>query len=360
MSLSKAYISHNNYIIKYTRPLIIFDFSVFIITMLKKIILGLIILVFLSVIGLVLFFPLNSFVKDKIDKALGHGVSFKNLKIGWSAITADDVVIKTSSGTDFLNIKLLRLKPSLWGLLKKRVEIENIELNSPSLTIKRDRNGRWLLPEFSQRKKEDGRSFELIIKSFEVNKGELYFSDGIKGANLNLTNVEIKMRSKIFSTDKASVNASGRLPISGNISIKSEGDITTGIFKGILSIKDMDMTLLRPYMKDIEVKKGRLNLDSSVSLEKGYVRAPSVLRVKDLDMETRGVIMGVSAPLVIELTQKKGEIAVNFNMWGRWNNIQNDLRESFQKKVFSELGRTITSPIEDVIKGISNLLPRKK
>jgi uncharacterized protein YhdP len=332
--------------------------------MVKKIILGIVILVFLSIVGLVLFFPIDSFVKDKIDETLGHRIFFKNLRISWNAITADDVTIKTSSGKDFLNIKQLKLRPSLWGLLKRKVEIKNIELASLFLTIKRDRNGRWLLPEF-KKKEVKGSSFEFIVKSFEVDDGKLYFIDEVKGANLNLTGVEIEMGSKIFNPSKITINASGRFPTSGNISIKSEGDINTGTFKGVLSLRDMDMAVIKPYIQgDVKIRRGRLNLDSNLAFDGGNVKAPSVLRIKDLDIETKGFLMGVSAPLVIELVQKKGEIVINFNIWGKWNNLQNDLKESFQKKVAEGLGRTIektlVSPVEDVVRGISDLLPFKK
>jgi hypothetical protein len=47
-------------------------------------------------------------------------------------------------------------------------------------------------------------------------------------------------------------------------------------------------------------------------------------------------------------------------MWGRWNNLEHDLKESFQRKFFKELGRTVTSPLEEAVKGIGSLLPTKK
>ncbi|MDI6743849.1 MAG: hypothetical protein QMD07_00575 [Thermodesulfovibrionales bacterium] len=50
----------------------------------------------------------------------------------------------------------------------------------------------------------------------------------------------------------------------------------------------------------------------------------------------------------------------SFNVWGKWDNLQNDLKESFQKEVFAGIGRKVTSPIEDAVKGIINLLPSKK
>ncbi len=340
--------------------------------MLKKVIPGFIVIVFLSLLGLIIFFPLDSFVKKKIDDALGPDISFKALKIRWSAIVADDVLLKTPAGSDFLKIKQLKLNPSIWGLLRKKLEIKEIALDSPSLVIKRAKNGKWLLPGFrksaeAEKKKGAKSSVKLIIKTFKVNNGTILLIDDVKGFSLDLSEVVIDIKSKFpfIQSGRVSINASAQLPSSGKVSIRSEGDITTGNLKGVLSIKDLNITLLRPYMKsDVEVKRGRLNLDSNIGLDKGYVKAPSRINVRDLDIETKGIIMGVSAPLVVELIKKKGAIDLDFNIWGKWDNLQNDLKESFQKKVFTEVGRTITSPItsplEDAMKGIKSLLPGKK
>ncbi len=333
--------------------------------MIKKIILGIAIILLLSIAGLILFFPLDSFVKERVDKALGPDISIKNLKIGWSSIAADDILVKTPAGTDFLSIKHLRLKPYLWGLLRKKLDIKEIEMDSPLLVIKRTKGGRWLFPEL--KKREDGKSsVELIVKTFRVNNGNVIIEDDLKGFNLNLTDVAIDMKSSISlrQSGKTNINASAKLPNAGRAILKSEGNMLGVNFKGILSIKDMDMTLLRPYMKsDVKVKRGRLNLDSNFSLDKGYVKFPSMLRLRDMDIETRGLLMGISAPLVIELIKKKGEIALSFNVWGKWNDLQHDLKESFKKKVSEELGRAIASPLqeaakplEDVMKGIGGLL----
>lgn len=338
--------------------------------MLKKFILGIIIIVFLSIGGLVLFFPLDSFIKKKIEESAGPYISFSALKIGWNSITADNVLIKTTEGTDFLKIKQLRLKPSFLGLLRKKLDIKGIELDSPALTIKKAKNGKWLLPEFNRRsaeaeKKKSGRSsMGLIIKALKANNGTILFVDEVKGVNLDITDVVINMKNKLslIQPGKTSINASAKLPSAGKLFINSDGNIITGIFKGVLSVKNLNMTLLRPYIKgDVELRKGRLNLDSNISLDKGNVKAPSHLNVRDLDIEAKGAIMGVSAPLVIELIKKKGAVNLDFNIWGKYDNLQNDLKGAFQKKVFTEVGKTITKPLlENVVDSIGSIFQREK
>ncbi|HAK89435.1 MAG: hypothetical protein A2077_06240 [Nitrospirae bacterium GWC2_46_6] len=330
--------------------------------MLKKVIIGLALILVLSIAGLILFFPLDSFVKEKIGAALGPDVSVGHLKIGWTAVVADDIGVKTPEGSDFLTVKKITIRPYFWSLLRKKLDIKEIEMDSPILALRKTKNGKWLLPVF--KKKEDKKqAVEFIVKTIKVNNGTILFKDDIKGFNIDLTNVRIEAKSSqsILRPGKTAIDASAKLPNNGSAAIKSEGNIFDAAFTGNLSIKDMDMTLLKPYMKgDVKVKKGRLNLDSNFSVDRGYVKAPSVLKIRNMDIETKGVLMGVSAPLVIDLIKKKDTVEVGFHVWGKWNNLQNNLKEAFKKKVFDELGRAITSPVEDVLTGIGGLLPAIK
>jgi hypothetical protein len=336
--------------------------------MLKKIffVSGLALIFF--IMGAALLSSLDPFVKKRIENSFDPPVSIRNLKIQWNNIEADDVFIKTADDTDFLAIKHIRLKPRLWGLLRKKLDIKEVEMDSPKVVIRRTRDGRWLLPRF--KKDEDKkRPIELLVQTFGLNKGNIIFRDDLKGFNIDLTDAEIEMKSSlsILHPGRADINGSAKLPGSGSVRINAGGDILSAALNGNLSIKDMDMTLLRPFMKgDARVKKGRLNLDSRFGIDKGNVKAPSALKLKNMDIETKGVLMGISAPVVLELVKRKGEIDITFNVWGKWNNLQNDLQESFRKKVMTEMGRTIVSPVEkagrsleDVVKGIGGLLPVK-
>lgn len=324
--------------------------------MIKKITLGLIILILVLLAGLVLFFPLDSFVKGKIDKALKPNISLKKIRIGWNSIIAEDVLIKTPAGTTFLKVKHLRLRPYLWRLIRKKLEIKEIELDNPTLYIKRAKNGRWLLPEF--KKGNDKKSqIEIIVKSIEVTNGKIVFIDEVKGAKIDFIDTKIQAkRGSLLNPADITIDVSSKVAEGGRISGNSKGNVITNSFKGKLSINNTNIILLAPYMTGINVQKGLLGLDSNFTLDNGYLKAPSKLRLKDLDLKTKDLILGVSAPIVIELLKQKGEISVDFNVWGRLNNLQNDLKDSFKKKIVSETGKSLISPVENVVKGIGDLL----
>ena len=328
----------------------------------KKVFIVLIIVILLSVCGLILFFPFDSIIKEKIDKALGSDVSIRHLKIKWNSITANDIIIKTPSGTTFLQIKELKLKPYLLALLKKKIEIKDIQIESPTLFLTKNSQGKWLLPAIKDNT-EQRQSVAFSIKTLKASNGIVIIQDKLKGFYMKLTDLDLTMESSIslFQSGKASFKASAKFNDRGSLSFKSEGDFSDEQFKGVLSIKDLNITVLRTYMKeDFIIKKGSLNLDSSFLFNKGYINAPSFLRAYDIVLESKGILFGVSASLIIELLKKNKEILLHFNIWGRWDNLQHDLEKSLKNKVKQEIGKTITSPLAPITKPLEKLIKKLK
>ena len=328
----------------------------------KKILIVLILLILLSVCGFILFFPFDSIIKEKIDKAVGSDLSIKHLKIKWNSIIANDIHIKTPSGTKFLQIKELKLKPYFWALLKNRLEIKDIQIEHPTLFLTKNSQGRWLLPAIKDNTNQK-QSIAFSIKALKASNGIVIIQDITKGFYLKLTDLDLSIESSIslFKAGKGSIVASAKFNDGGSISFKSDGDFSDKKFNGELSIKNLNVTLLRPYMKkDFIVKKGRLSLDSKFIFNNGYITAPSILKAYDVEIETKGVLLGVSAPLVIELLEKNKEILLHFNIWGRLDNLQHDLEKSFKNKISQEIGKTVTSPLAPITKTLEKLIKKLK
>ncbi|HHW20569.1 AsmA family protein [Thermodesulfovibrio thiophilus] len=338
--------------------------------MIKKILIVVVLFIILSIAGFILFFPFDSFIKQKVEKAIGHNVSIKYLSVKWSKIVAYDIVIKTPAGTTFLDIKSITLTPYILPLLKKRVEIKEILMDSSTIFLIRTKQGKWLLPEFSKKEEENSSqkedkksSIELAIKEFKVTNANIIIQDDLKGFNIKLYDVAVNMSNKVslFKSDETVVTASAKFPDRGDISLKAKGNFSDEKFTGSLTLKDLNMTLLRPYIRGgYTVKRGRLSFYSNFNINKGYVKAPSILRLKDLDIKSSGFFMGVSAPLLIEFLKEKDEIVLNCNIWGKWNNLKNDIPESLQKKITQQIGRTVTSPLRSLTNPIENLIKESR
>lgn len=310
-----------------------------------------------AVIVLYMILPVESYVISTMEKATDNAVSAGSVKIRWNMVRADDVIVKARDGSEFLRASKMRVGLSFIGLLKRNVDIKYIEADNMQLNLKRNRDGKWVLPEF---KRSGSSTPSFSIRGLDVSNSTINIDDRPKGARLVLSNVKIDIQrtNPVFSPSKIKYTASAETGPSGSISIEGQGDAAQKTYKGLVHFKDIDINMLKPYMQGrSKIKRGLLSMDSTVAVENGYVRAPSKLKLRSFDIEKGDVLMGVAGPLIIDLIKKHGEINLDFNIWGRWDNLQNNLSEVFQKKVIAETGRSITSPVQEVIKGIGKLLP---
>lgn len=325
--------------------------------MLKKLLIGfsgLIVLIFLAFAGVMLFFPFESFIKERIKENFGADVSVGKIHISWGEFAADDILVKTSAGTDFLKVKKAGIDIAIIPLLSKKVIVNDISIDSPAIIVKRTKGGQWLLPAMKnkkpvadkkQDKKEKSEQYEIFLKKFNITNGSLQFIDDMKGAKISATDFVLNLKSK--AADKTKISSSAKISSGGKINLKADGNMIAGNMKGEMSLENFDIGLIETYLiSGLDIKKGRAGFNAKFTTEKWYVKAPSELKINDFDIGTKSSIMGVSAPQAKGLLKKEGELAINFNIWGKPSNLQNDFKEVFQKKVSAEAGKAATKIIE--------------
>lgn len=329
--------------------------------MIKKLIIGLagiIIIVFLTIAGVMVFFPFESFIKERIKENFGADVSVGKIHISWGEFAANDILVKTSAGTDFLKVKKAGIDIAILPLLSKKVVINEIDIDSPAIIVKRTKYGQWLMPSMKGRKpsadkkhdkKEKSRQYEIFLKEFNISGGSLQFIDDMKGARISATDFVLDLRSK--AADKTKISSSAKISSGGKINFNADGNMTAGNLKGDLSLENFDIALIEAYLiKGLDIKKGRAGFNMKFAAENWYVKAPSELKINDLNIGAKSPIMGVPSasgvPQVKGLIKKEGEMKINFNIWGKPNNLRNDFKEAFQKRLSAETGKAATKVIE--------------
>ncbi len=227
----------------------------------------------------------------------------------------------------------------------------------------KNKKGQWQLPPLFSAVETQKSSIKITVKELESISGVIILQDEVKGSYIKLTdvNLSIKSSNSILQTGNPLIYALAKFSDGGNLTIKSEGTFPQQQIKGEVKIKDLNIKVIRPYMSgDVKVKRGILSLDSDFSINKGYVKAPSVLKAREVEIESKGFLMGISAPLLIELLKKKEEIVLPFNIWGQWDNLQNDLESVIKKQITEEVGKTITSPLKTITKPLTGVLKKGK
>ncbi len=307
---------------------------------------------------LLIFSPFDSIIKAQVEKSLGPNFTFKHLKVHWNSLLVKNCQIKVNKDSNIMEIEQIKLNMYFLSLLKKKVEIKSIEIDRPYIYLKKDKSGKWIVPSFPTENKEPS-SFMLKIRELKVKDGVVVIEDESNNFKAQIINLKSNITSEgsLFKEGKTYIEVMGDVLQKGKIFLKGTLDSATAIHEGMIKIDDLNAKLLEPYIKgDTQIKKGYLGFYSNYSVKRGYVTAPSTLILKDFVVEKRGLFMGVSTKLIMELMEKNGQIEINFNIWGRWNNLQNDLESSFKKKVLNEIGSTLTSPLKQINKAVKSLI----
>jgi hypothetical protein len=86
------------------------------------------------------------------------------------------------------------LRPRLLPLLWRRIEIDALVLQRPSLLVEVDREGNSTLPTLTQVEDEPGRGFALEVRRIQVRDGQLLYRDLRDGTALRLSGVDQRLR----------------------------------------------------------------------------------------------------------------------------------------------------------------------
>ncbi len=254
---------------------------------------------------------LKAIILPRVENMTGRRVNLDEINVSlFKGIVAKGLSVKEKDGQrDFLKIREFFLPYRLLPLLKKRLVISKMEVNSPSISIKRYREGRY--------------NFSGLIEKRPQTPQKPHEPEH-RGLPVSLITERLLIRNARFTfVDEGKV-----LPdISGDLDMELKGSIgkegTPRLEFGLISLKE-----IRTQMKDIEVKtSGKIDIDPKVvranlqtligkdNLEitatvRDYLSAPDVtgnLHARSLDLEKWiGLKAGKKAPEVkLRVEEKK-------------------------------------------------------
>ncbi|MBI5027129.1 MAG: DUF748 domain-containing protein [Nitrospirae bacterium] len=328
----------------------------------KKVLIALVFLVILLIPLLYLYIKLPELARTKIEGALGRGFTIGKVRLAFASLEVSDIkYMPDDAKAETINIKSIRLYPRLSELLKKRIAIGRVDVESPKIYLVRFRDGRFNLPAFKSTG-EEKPGMEVALKTIVINGGSLDFLDEKAGRipfKLSLYDMKVSLghldEKEISFTIDSSIK--GKTPGSGKIKGKgSKEKLSADVI-----INNFDLTLIMPYLKsgDVKPKAGSISMNSEVKYAAGFVNAPVDAKIKNLQLETsQGIkrqFLGASTQAITELIKKKGEIHLKFRVYGPPKDLKNDIKEAMQREIAESLGRTLIAPgkeIEKTGKGI--------
>lgn len=204
-----------------------------------------------------------------VEKQLGRTVTIGDVHIGiFSGVSISDLNIHETESSDlFLTVGSALLRYRLWSLLQGRLDISEILLDGPAITLIRHPDGHFnfidlLVEEKSVTPPERGTAetgasletpFDLLIAHISVRNGQILFIDRFINpaapfrynfSNLNLTARDLSL-DRSFPLDLAMVLNQSQVNLSAQIDLARQ----TG--NAALHVSPLDLIPFAPYFRNV-------------------------------------------------------------------------------------------------------------
>jgi hypothetical protein len=313
------------------------------------------------------------FIQPHLQKVMGPGLTLAEMKVRLTCVSATDVRYEDPhSKQKFLQIKEVRIYPSLLSLLRKSLQVKEITIAEPSFFFYRSREGGtegpWLTikkegegKEVSEEeKKKKGEPLRIRIDRIRIRKGSVDFEDRkvAPPAHIKLRdlNFEIKdIRYPLISL-RSPIELKGKMEgrkQDGRIDAKGWIDLKTMDLEASLRVREIEVKAFEPYYRKrvtAEIESGHMDMDSKVAVKEKRIDAPGELDLVNLHIkEGGGAVFLIPAETLIPLLErKKHEIKVPFHVKGNLEDPRFSLQEIFLMRVAFSLAEALGLPIKSL------------
>jgi hypothetical protein len=275
----------------------------------------------------------------------------------------------------FLQIKEIRIYPSLLSLLKKSLHIKELTLLQPSFLIYRSReggvSGPWVTiekgreeKEVSEEERKKGREpFQIRIDRIRIQKGSIDFEDGKVTPPAHIKLRELDFEIKDIRYPLASLHCP--IALEGNMEgrkqearIDAKGwiDLKTMDLETSLRIRGIEVKTFEPYYRKrvtAEIESGHMDLDSKVTVKGKRIDAPGELDIVDFHIrEGGGTVFWIPAETLVPLLEKKkNEVKAPFHVKGNLGDPKFSLQETLLMGIGFSFMEALGLPVKGVAEG---------
>jgi len=345
----------------------------------KKIIYSTVLIASVFIAGLlVLAYNANHILKYELRQFLGKGFAVDDISLRWGVVEARNIRFLRPDNKEAFSIKNLDMRANMLGLLQQKNVISDVTLDTPLLFLEINKNGEVIFPwpsrdmdpakAGSQRKPSDKTATSFLINKFEIEDGALDYLDRkisatpvliqLKEIDATLRNVSMPPDNRI-SSYKLNAAVSGKTK-KGSISSIGAVNLITKDTKAQLIIRDLDLTLLRPYYEkkgDVEVTQGLLSLDSEIAIKNSRINTTGKITIRDLQFkQSGGRFLGLPLLAVMKLLKdSNNQIVLDFTINGDLKNPKFNITDSIVQKLSLSLARSLGMPLEAIGKSVFDL-----
>ena len=330
---------------------------------------------------------LTTVVEQTLRRTYGSDFAMGGIETGWNRVVLRDVRLRRPGGGPIgnrISIGRLIMTPRFKALLSRRIEIDLLRMENLLVLIEIAADGTTISPLSSRSNAAATTSmgtfaFPVAIRRIEVERGELNVLDrsaerlnkpGVSNRKegfhlIRFTDVAFRTGPVTYPPNSAAVPVTLYLAAPGPGSLDVTGTLNPVTLDAALKVtlRHWDITRFRPYYlkpDDLEVTRGYLDADATVTIAAKKLHAPGEIRLSGLEVErtgSQGAFLGMSAGMFLSaMKDNKGEIRSDFLLEGDLNNPRFKVRQSLMEQVGNGLARKFGIPvISDVGSGIINL-----
>ncbi|MBL8525841.1 MAG: DUF748 domain-containing protein [Betaproteobacteria bacterium] len=346
----------------------------------KKLLIAAAVLVALLVGVFVAYRLALSELRSRVLTALGPDSEIGEIDLSFRAIQITGLKLKAPAGwpgKHTLSAERVVIVPDLASLLDGSVNISSITVERTYLSVLRDRNGKIrVVPGLTERTKDmaAGKSpassssssspIPILIGQIALKDSSLSFFDAeVRSPPLEVKLSEVEARVTRLRipelSEKSDVKLSAKIKgpaQSGTLNIEGQAVFASKDSELKTTIRGVDIASLEPYLikkAETGVRRGTLDLDLQSKVAAQQIRAPGVLKLKDLELRSEGGIgtfMGMPRDSMVSmLRERDGSITVPFSIEGNLNDPGFDVDAAFKAKVGLATATALGVSIKDLM-----------
>ena len=302
----------------------------------------------------------NRVLKMELERRLGRAFSIEKIKLNWDNVEVKGITLRNVEGKVVASVDTLSARADFMKLFRKEYIISNVTLKKPYMFVEVGREGAILNPvlpvesDSAGQAREEGTSggketlaAPIVIKKLEISGGSIDYLDGKSPhapvlTKLNNIDLIVEDLALPFADTFSPYLLSARCPGNGSTGIiKSSGKVKPGTMDMDAGgeVIGLDITGFKPYFQkqgDVDIVKGIVDIDVTMKVTSGKIRAPGRTVLRDLEFRSRhgNQFMGVPLTMVAAfLKQNGGRIPVNFIVEDDLYNPRMNLSENFTNRL---------------------------
>lgn len=222
-----------------------------------------------------------------VEKQLGRTVDIGEIEIGiFSGVSISDLTIREAQSSDpFVSVATARLSYRLWPLFKGQLDIREILLDRPSITLIRLPDGSFNFSDLIAGKhQEDAKNsrdpgvgsstmataFELLIQRISLRHGQVLFIDRHinPGAPFRYSFSSLNLSVKDLSLNKSFPVDFSVVLNQSQVNLSAQVDVSRRSGNAVLRLTPLDLIPFAPYYRNhLPGSLGSAQLDVNVDLE---------------------------------------------------------------------------------------------